>query len=193
MADIDDVKTAKQTLRRSLLQTRKQMSPELWRQSSDRLCLVLQSWPVFAQAKTILAYCSIRQEPDLSPLFQDVNRQWGLPRCDGDMLRWHHWSPYGDWPLVSGAFGIQEPHPNSPLLEPDEIDLILVPAVACDYQGYRLGYGAGFYDRLFSSPLWATKVTVGIVFDFARVPQVSIDPWDVSLTAVCTEAGVFMV
>ncbi|MHC5824929.1 MAG: 5-formyltetrahydrofolate cyclo-ligase, partial [Nostoc sp.] len=61
------------------------------------------------------------------------------------------------------------------------------PSVACDYQGYRLGYGGGYYDRLLSLPQWQTKPTIGIVFDFAYLSQIPIESWDKPLQAVCTE------
>jgi 5-formyltetrahydrofolate cyclo-ligase len=147
------------------------------------------------QAHTILAYSSIRQEPDLSPLFTrslfSQSYRWGLPRCVGKTLMWHLWSPPEVSRLQSGAYGILEPTPDSPLLQPEEVDLILVPSVACDRQGYRLGYGGGFYDRLLSDPAWVTKPTIGIVFDFAHVPSLPIDQWDRPLQAVCTEAGIW--
>lgn len=167
---------------------------EDWRAKSDRLCLQLQIAPLLTEAKTILAYFSFRQEPDLTPLItQASDRVWGFPRCVGKSLIWHVWSPTSSLPLQSGGYGIQEPHPDCPTLEADQVDLILVPAVACDRQGYRLGYGGGFYDRLLSDPAWASKPTIGIVFDFAHLPQLPTDAWDQPLTAVCTEAGLFTV
>lgn len=102
-------------------------------------------------------------------------------------LLWHSWKP-GE-PLQRGAYGIFEPHPDAPRLEPSEVDLILVPSVACDYRGYRLGYGGGFYDRMLSSPEWASKPTIGIVFEFAYLPQLPVDEWDKPLQGVCTETG----
>lgn len=178
----------KAELRRSLLNIRQSLDFEVWRKNSDRLCAHLQNSPVFAQSRTILAYLSTRQEPDLSPLFTSSQR-WGLPRCVGKSLCWHLWSP--GLSLQPSKFGILEPLPDTPTLDAHEIDLILVPAVACDRLGYRLGYGGGFYDRLLSSPTWAQKPTLGIVFEFAYVPKLPIDAWDRPLTGVCTEAGVF--
>ena len=178
------VPSDKTELRRLLLQKRRSLAESLWQEKSDRLCHSLQSLPLFREARTILAYFSFRQEPDLSPLF-DTNRRWGFPRCTGKSLIWHSWMP-GD-KFQTGTYGIREPHPDLPVLNPEEVDLILVPAVACDYQGYRLGYGGGFYDRLLSSPQWRGKAAIGIVFDFAYLPQLPVDPWDKKLQGVCSE------
>ncbi len=145
----------------------------------------MQSSALFTSAQTILAYFSFRQEPDLSPLFIDSSQRWGFSRCVRDALSWHIWQP--GYALKKGKYGIFEPPSSAPQLEPTEVDLILVPAVACDQRGYRLGYGGGFYDRMFSSGEWASKPTVGIVFDFAYLPQLPIDRWDKPLKAICTE------
>jgi len=74
----------------------------------------------------------------------------------------------------------------------NQVDLLLVPAVACDRRGYRLGYGGGFYDRLLSQPEWQQKPAIGIIFDFARLPTLPFDPWDQPLTSICTEIDLFM-
>ncbi|MBD3883560.1 5-formyltetrahydrofolate cyclo-ligase [Phormidium tenue FACHB-886] len=167
------------------------MPPDLWRTKSDRLCAHLQTCEWLYQARTVLAYVSVRQEPDLSPLLTASHR-WGLPRCLGKSLAWHLWSPTESPPLQPGAYGIPEPSADTPLLQPEEVDLILVPCVGCDRQGYRLGYGGGFYDRLLSDPAWSGKPTIGIVFEFAHLPSLPLDPWDRPLRAICTEAGVVM-
>ncbi len=171
-------------LRRSLLKTRQSMAVEEWRQKSNRICTQLQASSLFASAKTILAYFSFRQEPDLSSLFLNTAYRWGFPRCVGNSLIWHTWKP-GD--SLHEAYGILEPHPHAPTLHASEVDLIFVPAVACDYQGYRLGYGGGYYDRLFSSKEWTTSPKIGIVFEFAYLQQLPIDPWDQQVHGVCTE------
>ena len=179
----------KAEFRRSLLSTRRSLSPQEWKEKSDRLCTHLQTSPLFTQAQTILAYFSFRQEPDLSPLWSD-RHQWGFPRCVGRSLSWHLWTPNA--PLQTGAYGILEPHPDAPTLQPSQVDLILVPAVACDVRGYRLGYGGGFYDRLLSLPEWASKPAIGIIFEFAYVQNLPIEEWDRPLHAVCSEMGLKM-
>ncbi|HEY9675601.1 MAG TPA: 5-formyltetrahydrofolate cyclo-ligase [Waterburya sp.] len=176
---------SKAELRRTLLKQRQSMPVREWQEKSDRICSHLQSSPLFTRAQTILAYFSFRQEPDLSPLFTDTKRRWGFPRIENKSLVWHSWQPGES--LQTGAYGILEPHPDCPTLQPNEVDLILVPAVGCDVQRYRLGYGGGFYDRLLSSDEWASKPTIGIVFEFAYLPQLPVDPWDKPLHSICTE------
>jgi 5-formyltetrahydrofolate cyclo-ligase len=179
------VNQTKAELRKKLLKNRQTMTVAQWREKSDRITSHLQSSPLLSQSQTILAYFSFRQEPDLTPLFTDSKHRWGFSRIENKSLVWHSWEP-GE-PLKKGAYGIFEPYPDSPTLQPDEVDLILVPAVACDVRGYRLGYGGGFYDRLLSSAEWALKPTIGIVFEFAYLPELPVDQWDKPLHSICTE------
>ncbi|MBR8833951.1 MAG: 5-formyltetrahydrofolate cyclo-ligase [Stigonema ocellatum SAG 48.90 = DSM 106950] len=192
-----DHQLQKKELRRSLLKKRQSMTVAEWRLHSDRICTQLLTSDKFKEAKTILAYFSFRQEPDMSPLFTDTPTQgsqdaqptkiWGFPRCVDNSLCWHIWTPNDA--VKTGTYGITEPLPSAPTITPLEVDLILVPSVACDYQGYRLGYGGGYYDRALSSPECAKKPTIGIVFEFAYVQELPIEPWDKKLLGVCTETG----
>ncbi len=185
----------KKELRTSLLKKRRSMPKTEWREKSDRLCRNLQNFSLFQTAKTVLAYFSFRQEPDLSLLFTNIGEKtifppktWGFPRCEENSLFWHIWQPGNS--LQKGAYGILEPELNSPLLQSSEVDLILVPAVACNVNGYRLGYGGGFYDRMLSKQEWESKPTIGIVFEFAYLQDLPIDSWDKPLDFVCTENGI---
>ena len=150
-----------------------------------------QSSPLVAQAKTVLAYVSFRQEPDLSRLFAETSKEgtkiWGFPRCVEKSLIWHQWKP-GEL-LQTGAYGIWEHHADLPIISPLEVDLILVPSVACDQRGYRLGYGGGYYDRMLSSAEWQSIPTLGILFDYAYLTELPIDDWDQPLKGICTEEG----
>jgi 5-formyltetrahydrofolate cyclo-ligase len=181
----------KSELRRELLKKRQLMTQQEWKEKSDRISTQLLHFPLFQEAKTILAYFSFRQEPDLSYLYKNQNhhqKTWGFPRCQEKNLIWHIWQP-GD-ALQIGAYGITEPDIHNPLIQPDEVDLILVPCVACDVLGYRLGYGGGYYDRLLSLPQWKNQVTMGIVFEFGYLLKLPIEAWDQPLNYICTDTGI---
>jgi 5-formyltetrahydrofolate cyclo-ligase len=176
----------KPTLRRQWLADRRSLSPADWQQRSAAICANLCQLPIYQQANTILAYSSYRQEPDLSALFDDREKVWGLPRCDGPDLVWHRYDPLTHT-LQPGAFGILEPAADWPQLVASIVDLILVPCVGGDRAGYRLGYGGGFYDRLLADPNWARIPTIGITFSPMLVEGLPIDPWDRPLDRICTE------
>lgn len=176
---------SKPELRRLLIKQRCALSQEDWKEKSDRLCKNLQKEPLFQQAKTILSYFSFRQEPNLDLLLIETSKRWGFPRCAEQSLTWHDWQP--EEPYQINRYGIIEPDANLPILEAFEVDLILVPSVACEARGYRLGYGGGFYDRMLSLPEWRSIPTIGIIFDFAYLPSFPINAWDQPLNKVCTE------
>ncbi|PSF34574.1 5-formyltetrahydrofolate cyclo-ligase [Aphanothece hegewaldii CCALA 016] len=177
-------------LRKQILQERRSLNPTVWKEKSFQLCKNLETFSLFQSAKTILAYFSIRQEPDLSFLFNS-SQKWGFPRCVGQSLVWHIWQR-GEI-LETGVYGILEPQSKAVMIDAAEVDLILVPAVACDAKGYRLGYGGGYYDRMLSSPEWYSIPTVGIIFDFAYLPSLPKDNWDQPLNAICTETKLLMI
>ncbi|MFM6100349.1 MAG: 5-formyltetrahydrofolate cyclo-ligase, partial [Dolichospermum sp.] len=71
----------KKELRQTLLQKRQSMTLLEWREKSARLTTNIQNSVIFNQAKTILAFFSFRQEPDISSLYTNTNKRWGFPRC----------------------------------------------------------------------------------------------------------------
>jgi 5-formyltetrahydrofolate cyclo-ligase len=182
----------KKTLRSQLLKQRKALCVNEWRSRSDAICQNLAELEWVQNAQTILVYLSHCQEPDLSPLWMHYfrHKRWGIARCVEKNLVWHECNLTQPNHLQAGAYGILEPLPTLPVIKADTVDLILVPAVGCDRQGFRLGYGGGFYDRLFSDSTWAKIPTIGIVFKFAYLDRLIPDLWDYPLRAVCTEDGV---
>ena len=178
--------SSKQLLRRKIISQRQALSHQIWREKSDRLCHNLQALPLFQEAKTILAYFSLKKEPDLSILFKQKDQHnWGFPRCVNKELIWHLWQPEAK--IKKGNYGVYEPDLNLPLIKVQEVDLILVPALACDTQGFRLGYGAGYYDRMLSNSSWQSIPTIGIVFEQYVYSQLPRDQWDQKLDFVATE------
>lgn len=181
----------KNQLRKILLAQRRQISYEVWQQKSKALGDRLSDWQIFQQAQNILAFTSFRQEPDLSSLWQSFpKKNWGFARCVEKDLMWHQVA-IADFSnqMQLGAFNILEPLHDLPPMDLGNIDLILIPAVAGDRQGYRLGYGGGFYDR------WLPKSTgfkAGVIFDEFYVDKLPHDVWDVRLDAILTDSKALM-
>ncbi len=113
---------------------------------------------------------------------------------DDDTLRFAPWRPGA--PLSSNRYGIPEPDvPDSQLLRPEQIDLVVVPLVAFDARGHRLGMGGGWYDRSFAFRVDrpAPPRLVGAGFSVQQSPAIAPEPWDIPLDAVCTESDTFLV
>jgi len=149
----------------------------------------------------LLAYVSFRREVDTWEIMFAAlgeGRTLALPRVEpgGRLSLRAVRDPLHE--LVPGAFGIPEPAPSSPLLEPEAVDLVLVPGVAFDRRGYRLGYGGGYYDRLLAdmrSPAVTARrsspaVAAGLAYDFQIVDELPVGPHDQRVDLVLTERGV---
>jgi len=178
-------KQSKKQLRKALLSQRRLIPYGIWQQQSIDICDRLSNWQTFQQAQNILAFTSFRQEPDLSSLWQRFSeKNWGFPRCIEKDLIWHQVAIANFASNMQlGAFGILEPSDNLPYMDLKNIDLILIPAVACDRRGYRLGYGGGFYDRWLPQ---STGIKVGVVFNQFYLNEIPQDIWDIPLDIIAT-------
>lgn len=85
-----------------------------------------------------------------------------------------------------GIFGIPEPPCGDTA---KKLDLVIVPGVVFDKHGYRLGYGAGCYDRALAQPNASQATLIGLCFAFQTVPDISPLPWDIPMHGICTEEG----
>lgn len=139
----------------------------------------------------IAGYAPLKGEIDSGPLLHELHAMGhdiALPVAElGKPLRFHRWRP-GD-PLVPGQFGAREPHGGSASLKPQ---ILIVPLVAFDAEGWRLGRGGGFYDRTIAELKAAGPVvTAGIAFSAQRVPQIPREAHDQRLDWIVTEEGAF--
>jgi 5-formyltetrahydrofolate cyclo-ligase len=135
----------KPELRRQYCTLRECLPTEEVAAASTALCRRLAAWPVLRQAQNVLTYLAFRNEPDLGLLFDLLPHvRWAIPRIEGQRLVLHAYDPAR---LVRHRFGMLEPAPDLPVIEPSTLDVILVPGVAFDRLGGRLGFGGGYYDR----------------------------------------------
>ncbi|MBN1910696.1 MAG: 5-formyltetrahydrofolate cyclo-ligase, partial [Pirellulales bacterium] len=116
-----------------------------------------------------------------------------VPYCDGPDLRLFRLTSLDE--LSPGAYGIPEPRPElrdlpDRRIEPDWLDLVLVPGVAFDRKGGRLGQGAGYFDR-FLPTVPAHVPRVGLAFACQLFPKIPMAPHDVRMDCVVAESGIF--
>ena len=164
---------AKQSLRELLIQKRRMMSAEERTAQSALILSQLEKMTVFQEAKTVLLYYPKNNEVDVLPLFKRYKRDKVL-LLPVTHRRGMTANPYeGNDKMHRGKVGI--PEPTTPPYE-GEIDLIIVPAVAFDKQGNRLGRGGGYYDRFLKKQSHATFIGVG--YDFQLVDEVPVRQHD---------------
>lgn len=96
--------------------------------------------------------------------------------------------------LVEGAYGIPVPAPDAPRISAVVLDVVLVPLIAFDDLGTRVGMGAGFYDRAFAfrRELPAPPLLVGLAYHWQQVGTLRREAWDVALDVVITDRGVLL-
>lgn len=109
--------------------------------------------------------------------------EWVFPRMAGESLVFHRGERF-----TEGRFGIMEPHASSEIMTPSMMTGVLVPGLAFDKNGGRLGRGKGYYDRALSS---FGGLTVGLGFSAQLIERVPAEKWDVPLDAIVTEESVF--
>lgn len=140
---------------------------------------------------TFMAFMPFRNEVDTTLILQkllDDKKRVVLPKVDKPTNSLKVYAVENlTKDLESGAWGIKEPRSGLKEVNPSNIDLILVPGLAFDKLGFRLGYGGGFYDRFFKL---TTALKVGVCFDLQVVESVPVEAWDIPLDALLTDNGV---
>ena len=182
------IRREKAELRRRMRAVRLALPPEQQRGCAREFLRHLIAWPLWRQAGTVMAYAAVRGEADLTPalsaLWQSKKRVV-LPRCEGKRLL--ALAVRGPEELSPGCMGIPEPVAACGAVDPDEIDLILVPGLAFDRTGGRLGQGAGYYDRFLPE---TRGFRLGVCHAACLLESVPMGPLDCRMDAVLTEEGI---
>jgi 5-formyltetrahydrofolate cyclo-ligase len=178
----------KSVLRARCRALRDAMTAEAVASVSEHICERLVEWPLFQLAQTVMAYMAFGNEVSLLPLMnQSRDKRWVIPRTEArpePHLILHLYDPAR---LVRHRFGMLEPDVSLPVIEPGALDLVLVPGLAFDRRGYRLGLGGGFYDRFLPR---VTAGKVGIVSAVLFVEHVPNDHLDQRVDYVAFESGI---
>ncbi len=155
---------------------------------SDSLAKLLVASQEFNNARTILAFVPITGEPDIAAACDAAlskGKRLCLPRVDWDRKHMSAALVTGaDATLVHSRHGLREPGPEAPVVDPAGIDLAIVPGIAFDESGRRLGRGGGYYDRFLST---LSVASIGVAFELQLVPEVPSGSQDIRVKAIVTE------
>lgn len=174
-----------------------------YRQESARLAArqaIRQPW--FLRARTIAAYIPAGGELDPLPILEralSLGKKCYLPvlRPFKQQKLWFaEWNTGSE--LVTNRFGIPEPEKlNNRLIAPWALDIVLMPLVAFDDRGHRIGMGGGYYDRTLAytgyRKVWSKPLRVGYGYEFQRLTRINANPWDVPLDAIVTDRTIYTV
>ena len=180
---------AKEALRQRLSGLRRSLSADARQARSQAVCGRICDHASFHAANVLLGYWPLRFEVDprqvLSRALQ-LGKVVALPRVvpGTSRLSLHRYRP-GD-ALVESGFVVAEPREEAAEVFPDEVDLALVPGLAFDVSGHRLGFGKGYYDRLL--PRLARARLLGLAFELSLVAELPAEPHDVPVHHVVTDA-----
>ncbi len=184
----------KHQLRATARARRAALSKPLRRSHSASICSHLTESAPWREAKTVAIYASFRAEVDTDELLRRAIRdgkQLLLPKVVAPKMPLAFFEVRPDssdaWPLTEGAFGVQEPNDSCAEVPLDHIDLLIVPALALDTTGARLGWGGGFYDRTLERCSGAKVLAV--VFDCQIVESVPVSEHDLPVDGWVSESG----
>ena len=169
----------KKELRKKYIEVRKSISEEARSEESagitEKLLAVLEQ----ENYDALLMYAPKEFEVDIFGLFDAANIPVFFPRCEGDTMNFYK----ADNPdqLTEGSFGVREPDKSCPMFIPkvNEHYLIVVPGVAFDEKGYRIGYGRGYYDRYLSDVNGYDFYKIGVCFKECLIKDTFHDEFDI--------------
>ncbi|MDH4121700.1 MAG: 5-formyltetrahydrofolate cyclo-ligase [Deltaproteobacteria bacterium] len=187
----------KSRLRREYRQRRAALPPEERTRATQALWARFTAWSGFLQAKVVHAPLSLPEEADTAPLFQAC---WALgkttlvPRVGpGNSLECLHYLP--NHRLIPGPYGIPLPEPAEPADEALLMNagLVVVPGLAFDRQGGRLGFGQGYYDRFLArlNRLGNPPLLAAAAFQLQLAEPLPQDTWDIPLHALITDGSLY--
>jgi 5-formyltetrahydrofolate cyclo-ligase len=178
---------AKDALRGRMRGIRRVLPQEAAAARSRAVCARVLALPELAAARVIVGYVALRKEADPAAVLDAAraahqitglvrvlpDSQLALLRCDPGVA------------LVENEWGILEPPDDAPVIPDDSVDVILVPALAADADGNRIGSGRGYYDRLL--PRLPRAFKVALVYDFQLLAEAPVLPHDAPVDCVVTD------
>jgi 5-formyltetrahydrofolate cyclo-ligase len=181
----------KKVLRKKIIALRDMLSPAEIKAKSALIAENLYSLPAYRQVEKIMFFIDFGSEVSTRSMIEETIKRGKIALAPKALPKTRELIPSQilDWDgdLAPGAYNIPEPKDNALRpFKPEDIDLLIVPGVAFDIKGNRLGYGGGYYDRFFPM-LKPGVLLVALVFDLQIQPEIPVDQWDQPVDMVITE------
>lgn len=172
----------KKTLRSNIREKKRAMTPEMMEEKSRRLAALFFESEAYRRAETIYGYLPYNQEVRTVPILQQAIRDGkrvAVPKCYGDEMRFIYMDDLSK--VEKGYAGIPEPIADEPVAD-DKNALVLMPGLAFDPQGHRIGYGGGFYDKFLAAE--PEHPTLALCYDFQMLEQLDTEDFDIPVDCV---------
>lgn len=184
----------KTIIRHRMRQQRSQLSEALKKQAASSIQKQLLDHPVLKSSRNTAGYIATKNEIDIQSWFSHAwqhNMDCYLPIVLEHQLAFARYLPHTR--LHPNRWGILEPSLEEQIVPPEALDVVLMPLLAFDHVGHRLGRGGGYYDRAFSFLLNRKAHTkpylIGLGYQFQRLKIIEPADWDVPLQEVITETS----
>ena len=172
----------KQALRKEIRDKKRAMTEAEIVAASQRLAELFVASEAYRQAKTIYGYLPYNQEVRTVPMLEQAladGKRVAVPKCYGDEMRFIYLEDLSQ--VEKGYCGIPEPIADEPIAE-DETALVLMPGLAFDPQGHRMGYGGGFYDKFLEKE--PNHPTIALCYGFQMLEHLETEAHDIPVDTV---------
>ena len=172
----------KQELRRMIREKKRAMTAAEIEEKSAKLGELFAASEAYRNARTIYGYMPYNQEVRTVPMLERALRDGkrvAVPKCYGDEMKFIYLDDLTK--VEKGYANIPEPIADGPVAD-DETALVLMPGLAFDPQGHRIGYGGGFYDKFLAAE--PNHPTLALCYDFQMLPQLETEEFDIPVDTV---------
>jgi 5-formyltetrahydrofolate cyclo-ligase len=189
---VKDLRAEKKALRSKIIADRRKLTDNYRQRASNRMMTVFCALPDFKEPRKVLCYASLADEVQIRPLMEkwlSMGVTVALPRITGKgQMEAVNFTDFDS--LVEGEYGILTPDlEKGEVIPPEELDLIIVPGIAYDTRGERLGMGGGFYDVYLARATKAKRIA--LAFSCQLVAKIPMEDHDVRVHKIITEQGIY--
>ena len=185
---------AKRWWRKRIREAQKDLTDAYMTEASEAIREQLMHMEEYRKAKVVMLYVNVGREVVTRSLMDAANRAGKtvcLPLCydtEEHLMDARLWNDV--YKLETGAYGIPEPSHDAPVIDPKDIDLIVLPCMSCDAECNRLGHGAGYYDRYLAQKR-DDCTTVALCYEAILAEGIPMEEHDEKVNAVITEERIY--